>query len=169
MMSPLPSWTQRPREEANLFNPAFTSLLIARAIAHHERSASAKPMPFPLAFFILPIVLHPGTRDALPRAADTNMFGWITEHPEIKALFPVRAERLTPVTQEALRFAIAHKKFDIQGGQLISGARRFALSATPDPTTNETNNCLQKAAFLGRWFAASDSVSTIFATWGVRP
>jgi hypothetical protein len=169
MTHPLPPWPDRPREEANLFNPAFTSLLIARAVAHHERAASSTPMPFALSFLVLPIALHPPTRAALPRTADTNLFGWIAGHAEIKALFPGRTERLVPVTQEAVRFALLYKKLTLHGDCLASGAKPYALSAAPSPATDETKDCLQKAAFLGRWFAAANSPVNILGAWGIRP
>jgi hypothetical protein len=169
MTGALPPWPDRPREEANLFNPAFTSLLIARAVAHHERTASGTQMPLALAFLVLPIVLHPPTRVALPRAADTNLFGWIAEHAEIKALFPGRAERLTLVTQEAIRFALIYRKLAVDGDGIVSGPKPYALSAAPSPATDETKECLQKAAFLGRWFAIANSPVNILGAWGVRP
>lgn len=164
-----PEWPRRPREEANLFNPAFTSLLIARAVAHHERTDSQGGMPFLLSFMVLPIVLHAATRDALPRAADTNMMGWISEHQEIKALFPARASRLVPITQEAIRFGLGYDKLMLKGDRIGSGTDRYALTTVPSPSTNETAACLAKAAFVGRWFAYSNSAINIVTAWGVRP
>lgn len=164
-----PEWRQRPREEANLFNPAFTSFLIARAVAHHERTDPREAMPFPLSFMVLPIVLHAPTREALPRAADTNMVGWISEHQHIKACFPALASRLVPITQEAIRFGLAYRKLKLERDRIASGADRYKVTTVPSPATDETKACLAKAAFLGRWFAYTNSTINIMAAWGVRP
>ena len=164
-----PEWRQRPREEANLFNPAFTSLLIARAVAHHERTDPKEAMPFPLSFMLLPIVLHPPTRDALPRAADTNMVGWISDHQHIKACFPARASRLVPITQEAIRFGTCLQQAGAESDRIASGPDRYKVTTVPSPATDETKACLAKAAFLGRWFAYTNSTINIMAAWGVRP
>ncbi len=168
MTDVLPRWQERPREIANLFNPAFTALLLAKTLAGY---ASGKPtgMPVVLSYLVLPIILHPDTRDALPRASSTNMYGWIAEHPHLKALFPARARKSIPFTQEAIRFGIIYGKLAVAGPSLDMGIRKFALSAAPPDATDEVKVCLQKAAFIGRWFAETDSPHTILATWGIRP
>lgn len=164
----LPRWQERPREVANLFNPAFTSLLLSKTLAGYAGS-EPKSLPIALSYLVLPIILHPDTRDALPRAASTNMFGWIAENPHLKAVFPRRARRAIPFTQEAIRFGIIYGKLSVSGSSLVTGTRKFALNAAPPDATGEVRGCLQKAAFLGRWFAESDSPDTILATWGIRP
>lgn len=168
MTDVLPPWQERPREVANLFNPAFTSLLLAKTLAGYAGSEPTG-MPLALSFLVLPIILHPDTRDALPRAASTTMFGWIAENPHLKAVFPRRARKSIPFTQEAIRFGIMYGKLAVAGPSLVMGARRFALNAVPPDATDEVRLCLQKAAFLGRWFAETDSPHTTLATWGIRP
>jgi hypothetical protein len=168
MIDRLPRWDERPREVANLFNPAFTSLLLSRTLAGYSGGDGAG-MPLVLAYLVLPIVLHPDTRDALPRAASTTMYGWIAEYPHLKALFPARARRSVPFTQEAIRFGIMYGKLAISAGSLVTGSHRYAQSAMPSDATDEVKLCLQKAAFLGRWFADTESPRTVLATWGVRP
>jgi hypothetical protein len=168
MTDRLPCWEERPREVANLFNPAFTSLLLSRTLGGYT-SGDAPGMPLVLTYLVLPIVLHPDTRDALPRAASTTMYGWIAEHPHLKALFPARARRSVPFTQEAIRFGIMYGKLAITADALGPGALRYAQSAMPPDATDDVRLCLQKAAFLGRWFAETESPRTILATWGIRP
>lgn len=164
----LPSWQARPREVANLFNPAFTSLLLAKTLAGYAGNEPAG-MPIALSYLVLPIILHPDIRDRLPRAASTSMYGWIAENPHLKAVFPGRARKSIPFTQEAIRFGILYGKLAVTGPSLVVGTRKFSLSAVPPDATDEVRVCLQKAAFLGRWFAETDSPHTILATWGIRP
>ena len=56
MMQP---WSKRVVEEANLFNPAFGAVLLAKA-ADEFTKKSHQPFPFALTFLVLPIVLHHG-------------------------------------------------------------------------------------------------------------
>jgi len=168
MTAQLPAWYERPREEANLFNPAFTSLVISRMVGHFEKTTGGQGLPFALSFLILPMILHRSTREALPRAADTNMFGWLSEHPDLRALFPGRMLRLRPVTQEALCFALSYGKLIVTVDAIATGPRKFPLTTIPEPSTAETTSCLKKAEFLGRWFGANAQLNVLTA-WGVRP
>ncbi len=38
-------------------------------------------MPWTYSFIVAPLVLHRGTRDALPRTTRTNLNAWLAEHP----------------------------------------------------------------------------------------
>ena len=60
------AWAGRPTELAYLFNPAFCGWVLREAVAGY---ASVKPagLPLPLAFLILPVVLHRVTRELVPR------------------------------------------------------------------------------------------------------
>jgi ABC-3C biological conflict system middle component len=169
MSDTLPPWRVRPREFANLYNPAFTSLALARAVRHHEDAGGQRGLPLALAFLVLPIVLHARFRDQLPRAADTDMFGWMARHANLRMLLPVHAEAMKPVSQEAIRFGLHHGATALRGSDLCSGPRKFGKSSMPPVVTDDVVACLQKAAFVGRWFALAAAPTTILATWGVRP
>ena len=59
------AWADRPPEVAALLNPAQLAAISAAAASQYER-ASRQAMPWPLAFLVAPLVLHRGTREALP-------------------------------------------------------------------------------------------------------
>jgi Family of unknown function (DUF6521) len=65
-------WTGRPREEANLLNPAFCCTALTSSIVGYM-GVDAEGMPYPLAFMILPIALHKTTREALPQNTRTSL------------------------------------------------------------------------------------------------
>jgi len=55
-------------------------------------------------------------------------------------------------------------------GDLSVGAKR--QTATEKRTalfTAEARECVDRAGFLGRWFAAAGTTATIYAAWGVTP
>lgn len=164
-------WPARAVEEANLFNPAFCGMLVSTAVADFFQKAT-RPMPFALAFLILPIVLHERTRHALPRSTVTSFLPWIEENRAILVDFGVRVERLVPISREALSFSLANGTLAVkrESGALTVGAGRKSPTERRTPLfTTDARDCLDRAAFLGRWFAAAGTTPTIFGAWGVQP
>jgi hypothetical protein len=158
-------WGQRPFEVANLFNPAFCSVLLEEAIANFEEKAH-KGMPYALVFIILPIVLHKPTRDLLPRSTRTRLSVWLQRSTQVRIGFAERARRLVPYTKEALIFGMSHGAIDVDtDGNLICASNTKNLWERG----TETYSCQNKSGLLGRWFALSGEARTIFTMWGVRP
>jgi Family of unknown function (DUF6521) len=165
MMAP---WAERPIEEASLFNPAFGSLTLAKAVADFHKQ-TGEGIPYPLVFLVMPLALHTETRDALPATTRAVMHNWISEHAPLLSNFPDRVRRMAPVTREAVLFALVHGKLALSGGRLSPGLRRYRTNAVSAKTTAETERCLRAAALLGRWFATGGTAATIMSSWGVRP
>jgi hypothetical protein len=163
-------WSKRVVEEANLFNPAFCAILLAKAADEFTKKAHG-PLPFALAFLVLPIVLHRGTRSALPGSTITSLLPWIQDHREQLVDFAVRVQRLRGITREALLFGVQHETLAItDAGDVQVGAKR--QSATEKRTglfTEEARECVDRAGFIGRWFAAAGTTATIYAAWEVVP
>ena len=104
-------WSNRVVEEANLFNPAFCATLLAKAIDEFAKKAH-QPLPFALSFLVLPVVLHRGTRGALPGTTVTSLLAWVQDNREQLVDFAVRVQRLQGITREALLFGIQHCALD---------------------------------------------------------
>ena len=75
-------WAERPTELAYLFNPAYCGLLLREAIDGYN-AEKPEGMFFPLAFLVLPVVLHRHTRELLPRGITTALQPWLQEHPQV--------------------------------------------------------------------------------------
>jgi hypothetical protein len=164
-------WQARALEEANLFNPAFCGMLLSTAVANFAEKGT-RPMPFALSFLILPIVLHERTREVLPRSTVTGLLPWIEEHRATLIDFGERARRLVPISREAVSFALAQGTLAIEpaSGGLVVGERRKSPTERRTPLfTSDARDCLERASFLGRWFAAAGTTPTIFGAWGVQP
>jgi hypothetical protein len=163
------TWRERPRDQANLFNPAFLAVLIERcAYGHRERSGEG--IPWPLVFIALPVVLHRETREDLPKAVTSSMAAWTGSHALLVARLPERARALQPYVREALLFALAHGLVRLEGDRLLS--RNLARPGEEQPwrePTEDFRSCATKAAFFGRWCAVAGLPATVFALWGVRP
>ncbi|MGX1098691.1 three component ABC system middle component [Amorphus sp. MBR-141] len=162
------SWRNRPAEEAALLNPAFCGELIARATKDYERLRGL-PFPLPLAFVVLPLVLHPPTLAALPGRADTTFATWSADNEAILAELPERTLQLRPISREALLFMTQHRALAVGSGGLRTGVKPLKLSAKPPVSTPAVDNIRRAAALLGRWFGSQGASAQILQTIGVTP
>ena len=163
------TWAERPTELAYLFNPAFCGWVLREAL---EGYATVKEggMPLPLAFLVLPLVLHGPTRAGLPGDLRTRLHPWLQDHPELRVNFAARVKELEPFSREALLFLAERGQLLIDGDGLLSAAGRLrAGRAKPADHSAEMKHCLGKAKFAGRWFASAGEPATVFQMWGVCP
>lgn len=164
------TWTERVIEEAYLFNPAFGATLIAETVEDYGDKAK-HPLPFAVAFLVLPIVLHETTRKTLPKSTLTALLPWAQDNRESLVGFVERARQLQEVTRESILFGLQTEILAIEDdGGLVVGPKRKSVTLRRAPLfTDEVNECVERSRFLGRWFAASGPAANIFSTWGVRP
>jgi Family of unknown function (DUF6521) len=161
-------WLARPREEAANLNPAFCGELIFRSVSEYQRRREL-PFPFALSFVILPLALHKRTRDQLPGTATTAFVGWVANHGPALAEFPNRTLRLTPITREAIMFAMQHEVLMVQHGGLAAGPKPIRLRGQRERTTDDADEARRAASLLGRWFANQGYASSILQGLGVAP
>lgn len=162
-------WTQRPVEEANLLNPAFCSALIASSDVGYMSIDNAG-IPYPLVFLMLPVVLHKSTRDLLPRTKRTSLATWIQRNTEVRILFAERVIALKPYTREAILFGMLHHWLTLgDGGKLQTNLDDIYIDLITKKLKNEAKECVNKARFVGRWFASAGSAQTVMALWGIIP
>jgi hypothetical protein len=163
-------WSNRATEEANLFNPAFCATILSKAVDEFAKK-TGHPFPFALAFLVLPVVLHPGTREALPHSTITSLLPWVQDNKEQLVEFAVRVRHLREITREAMLFAAQHETlaFTQRGDITIGDKRRSPTDRRTPLFTSEARDCLDRAGFIGRWFAVAGTTATIYAAWGVAP
>jgi hypothetical protein len=151
----------RPRVESNLLNPALIGLAVAHAAGGYVADRS-RPMPWPVAFLIPPLVLHRPTRSALPADARTHFATWVSKQPALVAGFPRRAAVMMEPTREGLRMVLRTGRIELR-----SGAVRAVGLANPPP--GELGQLLRASRLVGRLLARLDQPSTAFALLGVSP
>src|SRR5258708_7959918 len=103
-------WEKRPVEIASLLNPAFCAEILRLCVREYENIAY-RPLPYPLIFLILPIILHSNTRKSIPFPNRTQLYVWLQSHQEAKVGFAERMRQLVPVTREALMFLLQLELF----------------------------------------------------------
>lgn len=161
-------WTERPAEEARIFNPAFCGELIGRTVGEYHRTRQAA-LSLATAFLVLPLTLHGPTREALPGRANTAFAGWVAERASLLAELPERARRLRPISREALLFALRHQFLALQEGGLAPGPKPLRLKARLAASTDDVNAARSAASLLGRWFAGQGSQTSILQGMGIAP
>lgn len=154
------AWTERPRVEATLLNPALVAVLLASAARDYETDGVG--MPWPLAFLVPPLVLHRPTREALPRNTRTHFSTWIRRYPLLRAGFPDRAAAMVPITREGVRFGL-------RAGVLARQGAALSGHLDVEAPAGELRQLIRQAALVGRWLAKTDQPSTVFALLGVAP
>lgn len=163
------SWSERVTEEAYLLNPSFCALLLWSSATDYKENKGIG-LPFPLCFLVIPIILHKNTREALPRTISTPLATWIIGHSEALVGFINRTQSLVPFIREALLFGLSQNLFEFDSqGNIAPASRPKKLTRYSKDATAEARECLNKAAFVGRWFAESGTSATIMALWGVKP
>lgn len=163
-------WSDRVIEEAYLFNPAYCATLLAKA-ADEFIKKTGRPFPFALIFLVLPVVLHKGTRTALPASTVTSLLPWIQDNRQQLVDFAVRVKRTKAISREAILFGVQHQTLALsEQGDLIVGSKRQSVTEKRTGLfTTEARECVDRAGFIGRWFAAAGTTATIFAAWGISP
>jgi hypothetical protein len=160
-------WYMRPTEVANLLNPSFCGLLLREFISSYE-SKKQLGVPYELIFLALPIILHKNTRELLPRTVRTQMHVWLQNHPFIRVEFANRVKELVPFTKESLMFLMHRELIKVESdGLLVVGTGKYGTSLGTGQ--NELYECVDKARFLGKWFAQAGTSNTIYLMWGIRP
>ncbi len=163
------AWAERPTEVANLLNPAFTGAALRMAVSGYLREAKVG-MPFELAFLVFPIALHEATRSRLPRAVSTLLHTWLQENRDVVVQFPERTRSLVPFTKEAIVFACQRGVLTIDdAGALHPGDTNLRTMAAYKTSNEEIKHAMNRAEFVGRWFALSGTPVTILTLLGVRP
>jgi hypothetical protein len=146
-----------------MLNPALLSAIIAESSKSYSFEAK-KPMPWTLSFIACPLILHRGTRLALPRSTATYIATWASRNPILISGFPKRAQGLVKPIKEAIRFGADVGVLSIENGGIrgsLQKPRGFKPAA-------ELDEMLKKSSFLGRWLSR-ERPATIFAVFGVEP
>lgn len=162
------TWSERPTEEAALFNPAYCGELIARSTTEYE-TIRGTSLPLSLAFLVLPLSLHAPTREILPGRSDATLATWAAERRPQIADLPDRALALRPATREAILFAVQHQALVFATAGLRLGAKPYRLSTKRPEATQDAEASRRAAGLLGRWFANQGSAGMVLQAFGLRP
>lgn len=160
-------WSKRPKEVANLFNPAFCCTILTASIVGYRNYAKTG-LPFPLAFLIFPLVLHKRTRDVLPITSKTSLAVWIDENPEVKFLYNENVTTMKPFVGEAILFGSKYHWISYNNGLFESTLKDSQITSIASRSNGEVHDCILKARVVGKWLANSGTPETIMGLLGVK-
>lgn len=164
-MNNLTSWSERPVELANLFNPAFLAILLAR-VSEGYKIQSSKDLPYPVAFLAMPLIIYPNCRHLLPKSAVSKLHIWLSENQEILFEFPELASSTSPYVREAILFGISHQVLEFShGGNLVPKDIKLK-KWVKEPQNAEVT---KKAVLVGRLLGQITEIHSLFSIFGVRP
>jgi hypothetical protein len=161
-------WNQRSQETAYLFNPPFCCAVLTSAIGGYLQE-DERGMPFPLAYIVLPVILHKKTRENLATSTRTPLAAWMEEHPEVKVQFYERAVAMKSFVGEGILFGIHNNWLTLDKGNLKTSLKSSKIQNIINKSEGEAKVCVLKARLIGKWFALAGSPETIMALWEVRP
>jgi hypothetical protein len=161
-------WSDRPVEQARLLNPAFLAALIW-SCSEGYGSINAQGMPYPLSFITMPIVLHKSTREKLPRSISTSLAAWLGENPQVHVRFAERATSLVPIIKEGMLFGSNGQMLNISSFRIMATPRPRSMPRFLRESSDEVQDCMKKAKFVGKWFASSGDYTTVMNLLGVMP
>lgn len=154
-------WSARSPVPSAMLNPGLIAVVLAAAAAGHRHETNVG-MPWGLSFVVAPLVLHRGTRDALPSRVSTHLPTWVSRESSIRAGFPLRAASLVEPVRQGIRFGVRSQALSLVGGHLEAGSVRATGVQV------ELAELIRKSTFVGRWMTKVDHPSTAFAILGVR-
>jgi hypothetical protein len=156
-------------EGRRLLNPAFTGIVLLRAAQGYSKESEAD-FPFIYSYLVLPLVLHPETRERLPQSIVTKLLAWTERNGDLVAQLPRRVTELANATRQGL-FAVSTTGLATLGA---SGQIKPVLSQKTQSAferllgSAEVIDCLKKANFVGRWLATAGTAPTVLTALGVR-
>lgn len=164
------AWRQQPVEQVRLLNPAFLGTLLYCVAKGYEEQSDGDSLPYALAFVAMPAVLQKVTRDQIPRAISTSLAAWLSVHPSVLVGFSSRAKAIAPLVRHSIAASCAGGLICLNGHRIGPTANVRQLNKYGRTAgTPEVVDCIKKAHFVGRWFAASGDYVTVMALWGVCP
>jgi hypothetical protein len=158
---PLPSVaTSLNREFRAVQNPALAAMLLWRcASGYSATSDRSEPIPLPLLFLVLPILLHQETAELVASTLKPSGLRKFVEKFQLAAqsktdlLLAIgpRAQVMRNLTAEALGIAVLCRVLAFEE----NSARAFSLSETPPVAgiPHSVRPLLNGAEKLGAWFA----------------
>ena len=106
----------------------------------------------------------------MPRAVSTLLHTWLQDNRDVVVQFPERTRSLVPYTKEALVFACQRGILTVDDdGTIRPGDTTLKQLTAYKRTSDEIKAALNRAEFVGRWFALSGTSVTILTLLGVRP
>ena len=94
----------------------------------------------------------------------------IENNPESKVQFYERVVSLKPFVKESLLFGLKYNWISYaREGKIQSSMSELDIRTIIRKMENEARQIINRALFVGKWFADAGQAQTVMSLWGVRP
>jgi Family of unknown function (DUF6521) len=76
---------------------------------------------------------------------------------------------LVSLVKEGILLGANGQLIEVSSSRIIALKRPSSMKVFLAQASEEVNDCMKKAKFVGKWFASSGEYTTIMALWGVAP
>jgi hypothetical protein len=162
-------WLQNftSQEESALFNPAFLAAVIRKSAEFYQSEADG-PMPISLAFLVVPAAMSKQIRDAFPIVKTTSLLVWIETHEKECLILQRNTPALAPAVRKSLILGAQANLFTLRDAKITATpVGRIKNLGSLSQGSAEVKHILKVAERLGKSFARSGDVASIFSIWGV--
>lgn len=156
-------------ENRRLLNPAFAGSLLLRASQGFLREAQSG-LPYIYAYLVLPLILHPETRERLPQTIVTRLPTWTERNGDLTALIPTRVGDFAATTRAAIFLVTTTNLASLNdaGGIAPIISEKSLANFEKSSVSGEVSACFRKAYFVGRWLATAGTAATVMTVLGVK-
>ena len=156
-------------EGRRLLNPAFCAAILARAVNGFSKDGGGA-FPFLYSYLVLPLVLHPETRERLPTTIATRLITWTERNAGLMTQYPRRMADLAPASRDGLKMGTMTGLigFNEMGAIVPGSANRSQSDYEKTSGSAEVLQCLKKSTFVGRWLVEAGTVPTVLVALGIR-
>lgn len=150
---PFPPTPVRAPEAIALFNVVLTSELIVNACWSNAQAGGAG-IDWPAAFLVLPIALHPPTREQLPKQRRITLARWAVVHPDLVSGMEARVAMLVQPTKRAIRHGLRTGRLAIESSAIVA-TRRPKSPSSDWPVELATS--VRAARLCGDWLNVTET------------
>ncbi|MFJ3051770.1 three component ABC system middle component [Pseudomonas nitroreducens] len=157
------------QEEINLYNPAYTGFLFLASLRAYCQ-VNEQGMHCALPYVVLSMALSPRIAASLPTTYRTPIASWVAEQGGELSDFSVMASACIPVVNAATFFLLDRKVIQLtEEAHYLIASDELAKTPSLFNKSESMKQALHAANFIGKWFAHSSTVETIYAQLGIRP
>ncbi|MBC3476557.1 three component ABC system middle component [Pseudomonas taiwanensis] len=157
------------QEEINLYNPAYIGFLFLASLRAYCE-VNAQGMHCALPYVVVPMALSPRIADSLPATYRTPIASWVAQQGGELSDFSEMATACIPIVNAATLFMLDRKVIQLtQDAHYLVAQDDLARTSSLFNKSDSMKKALKAANFIGKWFAHSSTVETIYAQLGIRP
>lgn len=160
------AWNLRAKEVAYLLNPAFCGRILYNTIKVYNEESN-RPLPLPLIYLILPLILHKQTR--LQINSRTQLLVWLQRNPEMLIGFSERAKSMISITNEAIELLLQSSMVKLTNNAELAISQTLRPLSKTKYSNTEVKESINKGEHVAKWFVQAGKTETIFVSLGVRP